>query len=38
MQYWHLPSRTMDKSDPSLSDYTIKGNVITVACGITLKF
>ena len=38
MQYWHLPSRTMDKSDPSLSDYTIKGNVFTVAGGITVKF
>lgn len=38
MQYWHLPSRTMDKDDPSLSDYTIKGNVVTVAGGITVKF
>ena len=38
MQYWHLPSRTMDKNDPSLSDYSIKGNVVTVAGGITLKF
>ena len=38
MQYWHLPSRVMDKTDPGKEDYAIKGNVITVAGGVTVRF